>query len=414
MRIEAPAGFDVSEFYADVNLFQKWDVFPGHTATGVKSVDKCLADLGVPDRLDGLRVLEIAPWNGFFGFECLRRGADELVALGPDDPELTGFARTAQILDIGHQVRHVRASVYDIEKYSLGVFDVVMCLGLIYHLRHPLLAIDLLYNHCKEDALFLIDSATANLVDRVAGEPERPELFGAWEAVQRFPMAIFTRDGGSLPAGRDATNWFVPNTACLIAWVKSSGFEIWRESGVLGWHFIQARKIARPFVVGLEGYNPNVQRRQNARQPLAPMGSDSLRVKVSILAHLANVGDILGPSGFINSESDIFNLEGLSVNRDEGAIEYRVRFVDGSWSAWVRSGDFAGTRGQSRALTGFTIRLLDEANDLYALRSFGRFAGSRNPIEASDGQDCASASGEALCGVQVGLARRGRGRDDEG
>src|SRR5271155_5732521 len=111
MRIEPPVGFDVSEFYADVNLFQSWDVFPGHTATGIKSVDKSFADLGMPARLD---VLEIAPWNGFFGFECLRRGADELVALGPDDPELTGFTRSVQLLDIGRQVHYVRASVYDI------------------------------------------------------------------------------------------------------------------------------------------------------------------------------------------------------------------------------------------------------------------------------------------------------------
>jgi tRNA (mo5U34)-methyltransferase len=273
MRIEPPVGFDVSEFYADVNLFQNWDVFPGHTAVGVKSVDKSFADLGVPARLDGLRVLEIAPWNGFFGFECLRRGAEELVALGPDDPKATGFTRSVQLLDISHQVRYIRASVYDIEKYKLGSFDVVMCLGLIYHLRHPLLAIDLLHDHCKEGAVFLIDSATMNLVDRVVSEPERPGLFQAWETVQRFPMTLFVRGGALLPAGSDACNWFVPNVACLTAWVKSSGFEIRRESGVLGWHFIQARKIARPFPVGLEGYNPNVQGRQNARRPLAPRGA---------------------------------------------------------------------------------------------------------------------------------------------
>jgi tRNA (mo5U34)-methyltransferase len=264
MRTEPPVGFDASEFYADVVLFQSWDVFPGHTATGIKSVDNSFAYLGVPARLDGLRVLEIAPWNGFFGFECLRRGADELVALGPDDPELTGFARSVQLLDIGRKVRYIRASVYDIEKYKLGSFDVVLCLGLIYHLRHPLLAMDLLHDHCKESAVFLIDSATMNLVDRVASEPERSGLLEAWETVQRFPMTVYVRGGALLPAGYDACNWFVPNVACLTAWVRSSGFEIRHESGVLGWHFIQARKIARPFPVGLEGYNPNVQRKKKA------------------------------------------------------------------------------------------------------------------------------------------------------
>jgi hypothetical protein len=129
-------------------------------------------------------------------------------------------------------------------------------------------------------------------------------------------------------------------------------------------------------------------------------------VKVSISAHLANVGDILGPSGFVNSDSDAFNFEGLSIHHGDSAIEYRVRFVDGSWSAWTRNGDFAGTRGLSRPLTGFTIRLREKAKELYALRSFGRFAGSGNPIEASDGEDCVSASAEALCGIQVELVKR--------
>ena len=264
MRTEAPVGFDASKFYSDVNLFQKWDVFPGHTAQGLKPVNKTLENLGVPARLDGLRVLEIAPWNGFFGFECLRRGARELVALGPDDPELTGFVRSAQVLDINHQVRYIRASVYDIDEYKLGTFDVVMCLGVIYHLRHPLLAIDLLHDHCKVDAMFLIDSSTINLIDRVVGETERGTLLPAWEAVQRFPMSLFVRGGALFPAGRDGCNWYIPNVAGLTAWVKSSGFEICHQSGVLGWHYIQARKIARLFAVGLEGYNPNAQRKKQA------------------------------------------------------------------------------------------------------------------------------------------------------
>jgi len=150
---------------------------------------------------------------------------------------------------------------------------------------------------------------------------------------------------------------------------------------------------------------PLVIRQEKVGQPLAPIGNDNHRVKVSILAHLANVGDVFGPSGFINPDWDTL-FQGLSIYHDNDTIEYRVRFIDGSWSAWTRSGNFAGTRGQSKSLTGFTTRLLEEAKDVYTLHSFGRFVGFGNPIEASDGKDCVSASGEMLCGVQIELAKR--------
>lgn len=262
MRTDAPPDFKADEFYSGVYLFQTWDVFPGHTARGVKSVQETLLRLKVPARLDGLRILEIAPWNGFFGFECLRRGAREVVALGPDDPTVTGFARTAELLGAEDSIQYIRGSVYDIAKYDLGVFDVVFCLGLIYHLRHPLLAIDLLHDHCNEQAIFLIDSATMNPVGRIMEESTAPSNFvDSWEGVQKYPLSLFVRGTTLLPAGQDGCNWFFPNAECLNAWVRSSGFEIVHESSVKGWHYIHGRKAKRAFPPGLEGYNPNVARK---------------------------------------------------------------------------------------------------------------------------------------------------------
>jgi tRNA (mo5U34)-methyltransferase len=265
MRLKAPKGFRVSEFYADVSLFQNWDIFPGHRAVGprpMKNVETSLAMLDVPARLDGKRVLEIGPWNGFFGFECLRRGARELVALGPDDPELTGFNRTADLLQVGDRIRYVRASIYDIKQHDLGTFDVVLFLGVVYHLRHPLLALDLLYDHCRDGAMFLFDGGIMDLVSRATEGPDQEALRPSWDAVQHIPMSMFVRGGPNLPPSLDAYNWFVPNAACMRAWVISSGFEIAHESiDPGGWHFIRAIPVERPFVIGLEGYNPQVQQR---------------------------------------------------------------------------------------------------------------------------------------------------------
>lgn len=263
MRTAPPEDFDASAFFADVFLFQAWNVFPGHRTPGIKGVEEHMKRLDVPAMLDGLRVLEIAPWNGFFGFECLRRGARELVAVGPDNPNVTGFNQTVQLLDIEDRVRYIQRSVYHIKELELGKFDLVMLLGLIYHLRHPLLAIDVIHDHCEENAVFLIDSPLADKAVHVF-EPDKVNARRpTWEAVQDVPMAMFVRGGADVPLARDPFNWFVPNGACLGAWVRSSGFEILHQINDGSWSSIKARRIARPFAEGLEGFNPRAAAGRN-------------------------------------------------------------------------------------------------------------------------------------------------------
>ncbi len=263
MRTVPPPDFDVEKFYKGVFLFQKWDVFKGHTAGTRKDVVEHFKRLDAPARMDGLRVLEIAPWNGFFGFECLRRGAREVVALGPDDTAETYFDNTARLLEVEDRIRYIRASVYDIKQFDLGSFDIVLCLGLIYHLRHPLLALDLLHDSCVEKGLFLIDSPIADPTARLGNKDK--DLAQAWSRVQEFPVSLFVRGGASLPLSSDAYNWFIPNQECLRAWLRSSGFEIQHElldPVTKGWHSIKTSKIDRPFVAGLEGYNVGVGKRR--------------------------------------------------------------------------------------------------------------------------------------------------------
>jgi len=150
---------------------------------------------------------------------------------------------------------------------------------------------------------------------------------------------------------------------------------------------------------------PTVSREISAGQPLAA-GSDGNVIPVRILAHVSDKGDVFGSSGFINLGSDRFGLQGLAIDCADRVLEYRVRWPDGTWSDWVRGDAFVGTRGQSKILTGFTIRLRSEEKHEYALRAYGQFAGSEEPVEASDGRDCAPSSIAPLCGIQVELTRR--------
>jgi hypothetical protein len=96
-----------------------------------------LSTLHFPEDLTGKRILEVAPWNGVFTFEYVRRGAAVVVALGPDDPDATGFNRTLRLLEI-HNVRYLAGSAYNLPKLSVGAFDLILFWGLyiIFTIRY--------------------------------------------------------------------------------------------------------------------------------------------------------------------------------------------------------------------------------------------------------------------------------------
>jgi len=253
MRDVAPTDFDVSKFFDGIYIFQEWELFPGHSTSGVKHVRNHMDVLKVPARLDGLRVLEIAPWNGFFSFECVRRGATEVVSLGPDDPELTGYNKTRDVLEIDN-CKYIQASVYDLDPEVHGTFDIVFFLGVIYHLRHPLLALDRIYDVTKH-RLF-VDSPVIDryIFDQTLSPEKRETLLESGKVFHELPMTYFTkaRETG------DSFNWFMPNIKCFKDFVESSGFDIYNTYDDGGnWCSLSAIKGNRDFVVGIEGFNPN-------------------------------------------------------------------------------------------------------------------------------------------------------------
>jgi tRNA (mo5U34)-methyltransferase len=118
---------------------------------------------GLPERLDGVRALEVGTWDGFWAFELERRGA-EVVALDLDDerdldwpprrrparyseePRGTGFALAKELL--GSRVERVNCSIYHAVPEELGTFDFVFCGSVIMHLRDQLLALERIANLC--------------------------------------------------------------------------------------------------------------------------------------------------------------------------------------------------------------------------------------------------------------------------
>ena len=129
---------------------------------------------------------------------------------------------------------------------------------------------------------------------------------------------------------------------------------------------------------------------------LAPQPPD--RINVMLTAHFGIRGDILGPQGYVDEGADRFTIQGLQMETEIGALEFRVRFPDGSWSVWTPEGGFAGTRGQSRPITGVSVR----AAERYLVELRGLFVGGV-AVDVRGGEACVAPSGAELRGLQVTL-----------
>lgn len=172
----------------------------------------------IPSDLSGKTVLDIGCNAGFYSLEMKRRGADRVVGIDFDETYLAQARFAAAINEVEIEFRQM--SVYDVAKLG-EKFDVVLFMGVLYHLRHPLLALDLIHEHVAKD-LFIFQSMQRGSDD---AEPVN-ENYHFWQTdiFERpdFPRMYFIE---KKYAG-DPTNWWIPNRACAEAMLRSAGFEI--------------------------------------------------------------------------------------------------------------------------------------------------------------------------------------------
>ncbi len=172
----------------------------------------------VPRDLRGKTVLDIGCNAGYYSMEMKRRGAARVVGIDSDDGYLAQARFAAEVTGLDIEFR--RLSVYDVA--DLGQrFDVVLFLGVLYHLRHPLLALDLLYEHVVGDLLVF--------QSMLRGSAEPAQVNGDyhfWETgifdSPAFPRMYFIEHCYS----QDPTNWWIPNRSCAEAMLRSAGFAI--------------------------------------------------------------------------------------------------------------------------------------------------------------------------------------------
>jgi tRNA (mo5U34)-methyltransferase len=188
--------------------FQRMELRPSLETPGWSHpASEKLPYFGLPDRLDGMRVLDIGCAEGFFSFEAERRGAREVIGIDsfPDSVRRFNICRAA----LGSKAIAYLCNVYDLTPKGFGTFDLVMFFGVLYHLRNPLLAFERIHAICTGSLLLQTLSA------EVPGSPDVPYA-------RFYPSGM--ESGPKEKPSFDPTVFWVPNVACVAGMARSAGF----------------------------------------------------------------------------------------------------------------------------------------------------------------------------------------------
>ncbi|MGD8499097.1 MAG: DUF1698 domain-containing protein [Phycisphaerales bacterium] len=194
----------------------------------------------VPENLSGMRVLDIGAWDGYWTWEALKRGAKEVVAIddfsdtcgAPDRVKRNGwktfdicreafgfnklYAGGSDVSKIwqngkNQTVHQLTTSIYDV--IGLGKFDIIFFFGTIYHLKHPLMALEGISRLCK-GALYV---ETASL------DEYSPYRGGIGQGYDRNDMVMEFYPTNQY--GNNSGNWWAPTLQCLGAMMETVGFK---------------------------------------------------------------------------------------------------------------------------------------------------------------------------------------------
>jgi tRNA (mo5U34)-methyltransferase len=186
-------------------LYHSFELSDGRVLRGAMDIEfqrSRWQSFGLPEDLSGLRVLDIGPWDGFFSFEAERRGA---AVTAVDYVDLDTFRALHRM--IGSRVEYRTLDIYELSPAVLGTFDIVLCLGVLYHLKHPLLGLERVCSVTTDTCI--VDTFVSNGDEHLAG---RAQLVPTLEFYERDEL------GGQLD------NWCGPSVEAVAALARAAGF----------------------------------------------------------------------------------------------------------------------------------------------------------------------------------------------
>ncbi len=199
----------------------------------------------LPDDLTGKRVLDVGAYDGYWTFECLKRGASSVLAIDNfTDTIHKGEKRSWAQFDLcaeslGYDKRNLyreESSIYDLDRADLEPFDIILFLGVLYHLKHPLLALERLRAVSAPGGMLMVES---HICDDYS-----PYIEGGQG--DNCVLEFYPDD----QLGNNHTNWFGPTLRALQCMMRVAGF-----GRVEGWkidspdNLSQTRGYAHGFVI---------------------------------------------------------------------------------------------------------------------------------------------------------------------
>lgn len=173
----------------------------------------------IPENLNGAHVLDIGCNGGFYSINMKRRGAERVLGIDVDDRYLSQGRFAAQTL--GLNIEFEKRSVYEVDAIA-GHFDYVFFMGVFYHLRYPLFALDKVIKKIRPEGRLIFQTMLRGSCEIKKWE----QNYHFWNtkifADPDFPAMYFVEESYA----NDPTNWWIPNRAAAEAMLRSSGLEI--------------------------------------------------------------------------------------------------------------------------------------------------------------------------------------------
>jgi tRNA (mo5U34)-methyltransferase len=204
MPRESARGLDFSQDLLAKGWYHSFEFADGTVIDGYMQLaaqKERYARYPIPDDLRGKRLLDIGAWDGWFSFEAERHGAQTMAI---DCVEIPTFLQVHRRL--GSKVDYCVLDFYELPAAGLGKFDVVFFLGVLYHLRHPLLALEIVCGLTTDVAIvesFVIDAETWK---------EHQNAIPTLEFYETFEL------------GNQYDNWSGLTVACMLAMCRAAGF----------------------------------------------------------------------------------------------------------------------------------------------------------------------------------------------
>jgi tRNA (mo5U34)-methyltransferase len=207
---------ELGEWFHNLNLHGV-PTAPHHFLGDFPNIKWKQIESAIPEDLAGATVLDVGCNGGFYSIEMKKRGAKRVLGIDVDDRYLNQARFAAQTL--GLDIKIEKRSVYHAHELP-GQFDYVLFMGLFYHLRYPLFALDNLIKKVRGKLIF------QTMVRGSADTREWADDYPFWNTQvfeeRDFPKMFFIEKCYS----QDPTNWWIPNRAAVEAMLRSSGLEI--------------------------------------------------------------------------------------------------------------------------------------------------------------------------------------------